>query len=197
MAEEKSTKKDKKYSNKKTSSETPKSTDKKMSEKKVEGKKPAAEKSKPAAKKQGFNHKKVLGPVIAVILVLVLIVALSTRSGGGSASIGDASLSNIKTYLSKSTTDPDKQAQSDFKLGDPIQVGFTYDSESENNLVSFNVKDDSGDSVFKTNLFRLTPGGEELFVSINNTSLPAGDYTVELVSNEDEVVHTAEFSLSE
>lgn len=162
---------------------------------------PASTTSKPA-EKTGNNTTK--NPIMMLVIVLaVIIIAFllfqALFGGGSSGKVGDTSLNGIKTYYSKSGSDEDKKAQSTFKVGDPIQVGFTYDGgEETDSLVKFVVFNNENDEkMFATNLFRLNPESEELFVSINNTSLPAGDYNVTLKDNEGNEVAKLDYKIEE
>ena len=139
--------------------------------------------------------------LLVAAVVATLIWFLFLRGGGGeSTKVGDAQLDNIQTYLSRSGSDADKKPQSAFKKGDPIQVGFTYENVTveEETLVKFVVKhEQSGEEAFATNFFMLDPEATELFVSINNTNLAPGQYTVELQDADGAFNASVEYDITE
>ena len=133
----------------------------------------------------------------ALVIGLVF-VFMSREPLGKDTTIGDTRLTNIKTYRSANSDDENREATSEFNVGDPIQVGFSYDGDNENDLVRFSVVNrDSGEQTFETNLFRLAPSETELYVNINNTSLPAGKYRVELQTAEGSVSEAVDYEIVE
>ncbi len=153
-----------------------------------------------------LEHKSGKRNYSRLLVVLILLVALlwfMLERGGSnstSGSIDSVDLDNIQTYLSKSSSDPEKKTQSEFVQGDPIQVGFTYENTSveEDTLVKFVVKhEQSREEAFATNFFMLDPQKTELFVSINNTNLAPGQYTVELQDAEGAFNASVDYEITE
>ena len=142
-----------------------------------------------------------LKPIILLVVIAIIIVVgmrLLSSSSSNDASVGDAKLKGIQTYLSKSGADQDKKAQTSFTVGDPIQVGFSYEGadEESDEFVRFTVvQSESNEEAFKTNLFKLNPNEAEFFVSINNTNLPASKYKVLLIDSEDAQFAELEFEI--
>lgn len=138
-------------------------------------------------------------PILLVALVLIAAAAVLMLRIGNPASVGDAKLTNIRTYLGSDGV-TEKKATTDFRVGDPVQVGFGYskldERQADEALVRFVVINrQSKDEAFTTSLFRLDHTKDELFVNINNSNLPAGSYTVELRDSADNVVAERDFRI--
>jgi len=136
--------------------------------------------------------------VIAVLLVGLLLGAIDKKDSG---SIGGAKLKNVGTYHSDRNNLGERTKSSNFKTNDSIQVGFDYEGEDideQEALISFVVyNQETGDEAFRTNKFRLMNDENELFVNVNNTNLPAGDYRVELQNSDGNKVAETSYSISE
>ena len=151
---------------------------------------------------KGVNKKRkmMLHKIIALILIVALVL-LVLSFFKDSHKIGGAKIENVSTYKSKNRLDPDKQKTDTFSYGDPIQVGVEYDADDIDEskaLVSFVVYDrNNGSEVFKTNKFRLMDIDEDLFVSINNTNLPVGEYRVEVRDADDKKSIEVEYSIKD
>ena len=138
--------------------------------------------------------------LIAVGLAVAVLLVFSLSSNKSSVSINDAELSDIATYLSQSSADPDKTKQSSFERNDSIQVGVSYIYENEDvaeETVKFVVVNEQAEEVFATNLFNLKSSESQLFVSINNTSLPPSEYTVQVRDTQDSIISKAKFKINE
>lgn len=138
--------------------------------------------------------------VIAVVLLLVCVVSLVVVSDRTMPRIGSAKIYALGTYLSRNPDDPDKKPQTVFNSNDPIQVGFGYEEiteeQAEDARVTFVVVNrNSNEEVFRTTPFQLRPGEDKLFVSVNNTRLPAGPYRVELRGDAAQLVAKADYSI--
>jgi len=140
---------------------------------------------------RGAKKYRILWMAGIVVTLMLLVIALRFSSGGGVSVKHEAvSYKNISTYLSKNSDDIDKRAQSKFQAGDPIQIGFQYEllQEDERLIRVLVVNRANGEEVTRTNLFRINKSEGELFVSVNNGSLPASKYVAKIVTEDDQEI---------
>lgn len=173
---------------------------KKGSKGKIKGLKANA-KSQPSKKDNSSvssSRNSLVSAVIVGLLILLCIVFLMSINSGKSADLGDIKLKNINTY---SLIDgSEKKKEKEFRRGASIQVGLKYniDKEDEAEYLKYVVlKKDTNEEVYSTNLFKLQPVREELFVNIKSKDLGVGEYAVELKDNEDNKIVDLEFSIVE
>lgn len=139
--------------------------------------------SKKTTKKIHFNKKRI--GILLLVVLAVSAVAMFYLANAEKNMVGDVKLNKVALYKAADKDSKNPTQQTNFKVGDNIQVGINYpdidEKESLDALAQFVVVNrETGKSVFTTTLFRLDSTKEKLYININNTNLPVGKYTLEV-----------------